>query len=282
MIRLKRNKVPPPKSLIDMDGQGAREIQRAIEFYSKPENQDKSFPFNAYSNAEVKQKLNLLFHFKCAYCESYFGATQPVDIEHFRPKGAVLVNGHLSGPGYYWLAANWDNLLPSCIDCNRPRTQEVVGQNAQVQGKATEFPIRNEAKRAKAPGQENQERRLLLNPCLDDPDKHLVFEVEGEDEVVVRPARFRNGRVSRMGQESIRVYALLRSGLVKARRERIKIIKAQVSRIDRYIRRLDKDPDDEEIQSWLKDEMEELNRLLEDDQPYAGMARQYVKRIMGG
>jgi uncharacterized protein (TIGR02646 family) len=282
MIHVTRSDVTPPRSLTNTDGRGAHERQRALVFYSNPENRNKSFPFNAYSDTEVKQKLNILFHFKCAYCESYYGATQPVDIEHFRPKGAVLVDGRPNGPGYYWLAADWDNLLPSCIDCNRPRTQEIFGQNDQVQGKATEFPITNEAKRAKAPGQEKQERRLLLNPCLDDPDKHLVFEVEEDDEVVVRPAKYRNGRVSPMGRESIRVYALLRSGLVKARRERIKIIKAQVSRIDRYIRRLNQDPDDEEIQGWLKDEMEELNRLLEDDQPYAGMARQYVKRIMGG
>jgi uncharacterized protein (TIGR02646 family) len=281
MIHVYRSQVTPPNSLTDANGPGARENQRAIAFYNDHANWSKAFPFNAYSDPDVKQRLNELFHFKCAYCESYFGATQPVDVEHFRPKGAVLVNGHLSGPGYYWLAANWDNLLPACIDCNRPRTQEVYGQNAQVQGKATEFPITNENKRAKAPGQENREGRLLLNPCLDDPDEHLVFEVEGEDEVVVRPAQHRNGRESRMGQESIRVYALQRSGLVWARRDRIKIIKAQVSRIGCYIRRLNQDPDDKEVESWLNDEMQELNRLLEDNQPYAGMARQYVKRIMG-
>jgi uncharacterized protein (TIGR02646 family) len=281
MIHVDRGHVPPPLSLTGANSPGGRETERVIAFYSDPVNHDRAFPFEAYSSAEVKQTLNDLFHYKCAYCESYFGATQPVDVEHFRPKGAVLVNGRLSHPGYYWLAASWENLLPACIDCNRKRTQEVRGQNAEPLGKASEFPLADEAKRASAPGQESREERLLLDPCQDDPDEHLVFEIEEGDEVVVRPAQSRNGRQSRMGQESIRVYALRRSGLAEARRERMKLVRAQVSRINRYIRRLDKDPDDREVEAWLREEMVELDRLLQDDQPYACMARQYVKKILG-
>lgn len=281
MIHVNRRTVSPPKSLTDPEGPGVKETQRAIVFYHDPANRDKPFPFKAYGEAEVKKCLNELFHYKCAYCESYFGATQPVDIEHFRPKSAVLVGDQLRKPGYYWLAAKWENLLPSCSDCNRPRTQEVGNQKPQVQGKANQFPISNEASRAESPGQEDREQRLLLDPCLDNPDKHLVFEVEGEDEVVVRPAKLTKGKESRIGQESIRVYALQRSGLAQARRDRFKLIKAQLVRINRYIRRLDQNPDDQEIQQWLTDEMKELDRLLKEDQPYVGMARQYVKQILG-
>ena len=281
MIHVNRSQIAPPKSLTDADGPGARETQQVIDFYSNQANQDKPFQFKAYSGDEVKQKLNELFHYKCAYCESYFGATQPVDVEHFRPKGGVLVNGQQKGKGYYWLAAKWDNLLPACIDCNRPRTQEVFDQHAQVLGKATEFPIAHETKRATAPGQEKQEERLLLNPCLDEPDKHLVFEVEGEDDVVVRPAKLSNGGESRKGKESIRVYALQRSGLVGARRSRLKIIKAHLAVIDILIKTLDANPANLALDGLLKQEMAEIKRLQDDDQEYAGMARQYVKRIMG-
>jgi hypothetical protein len=101
-----------------------------------------------------------------------------------------------------------------------------------------------------------------------------------DDEVVVRP-RLSNGRESRKGKESIRVYALQRPGLALARQERFELIKAQVSRVNRYIKRLDRDPEDEEIQGWLNEEMQELKRLQADDQPYAAMARQYVKSMLG-
>jgi uncharacterized protein (TIGR02646 family) len=281
MIHVDRSTVTPPEVLTDPNGRGPKEIKRAIEFYASPANQNKSFDFKAYSDPDVKLALNTLFKFKCAYCESYYGATQPVDIEHFRPKGAVLVNGKPVGRGYYWLAADWENLLPSCIDCNRPRTQEIFGGDAQVQGKATEFPIADEKKRAAGPGQEKLEKRLLLNPCLDDPKKHLVFEVQPNNEVIVRPAVKSGGKESQIGKESIRVYALQRQGLVAARRDRILLIKAQVARLNRLIRRLDQNPNDEEVGSWLQDEMQELDRLLEGDQPYAGMARQYVDRVFG-
>jgi len=281
MIHIDRGRIPPPNSLTDSDSPGVRETRRAIAFYNDPANRDKSFPFNAYSGQDVKKCLEELFYSKCAYCESPYGATQPVDVEHFRPKGAVLVNGDLCGPGYYWLAANWDNLLPSCIDCNRPRVQGVCGQNAQVMGKASEFPIAREELRAKAPGEEENEERLLLNPCQDIPDEHLAFEVVGIDEVVVQPAQRQDGTPSPQGQESIRVYALQRPKLIMARGARIKIIKAQVARLNDYITDLNQGPDDKKAAERLAREMKELKRLLADDQPYAGMARQYVRKYMG-
>jgi len=91
-----------------------------------------------------------------------------------------------------------------------------------------------------------------------------------------------NGSVSSMGQESIRVYGLMRPQLIWARSQRLIIIKAQVKLVNQYIRRLDEDPDDEEVKKSLKLKMEELDKMLEDDQPYAGIARQYVKTIFGG
>lgn len=54
----------------------------------------------------------------------YGGA--PLDVEHFRPKSEIdevdpatfrPVPGRApTAPGYYWLAAAWSNLLPSCIE----------------------------------------------------------------------------------------------------------------------------------------------------------------------
>lgn len=286
MIHIDRREVKPPKILADPAEKGAEEIKKAIEFYADAANREKAFPFEVYGNEEVRKALNLLFHFKCAYCESSYAGTQPVDVEHYRPKGAVVINGKPRKPGYYWLAARWENLLPSCIDCNRPRLQDITGQNAEVLGKASQFPIANESRRATAPGAEKKERRLLLNPCQDDPEKHLVFEfIENENDprivdVIVLPAKLPNGKESPMGKESIHSYALQRPGLVMERSRRFKDIKAQVARINRYLKRLDDDPDDQDNLNDLQEEMEELKRMIADDQEYAGMARQYVKSIL--
>ena len=77
----------------------------------------------------VDTKCN--FFGKCAYCESLITNNQPGDVDHYRPKGRVMdannkpvmittALGENPHPGYYWLAYQFSNLLPSCIDCNRP------------------------------------------------------------------------------------------------------------------------------------------------------------------
>src|SRR5688500_1280853 len=118
MRAVERGQCPP--GLDGPDSVGGRERARAIAFYADEANRDESFDFRAYGHDDVKLELERMFHQKCAYCESDYGATEPVDVEHYRPKGAFLrPDGSLSNPGYYWLAAEWTNLLPSCIDCNR-------------------------------------------------------------------------------------------------------------------------------------------------------------------
>ena len=61
--------------------------------------QNKKKVFNAYGNDAVKAALEKLFHGKCSYCESHYSATQPIDVEHYRPKNV--------GTGYFWMAAVW-------------------------------------------------------------------------------------------------------------------------------------------------------------------------------
>jgi uncharacterized protein (TIGR02646 family) len=158
---------------------------------------NKSFPFKAYKHPDVKAALELLFHNKCAYCETRYGTTHPVEIEHWRPKGEVRTpNGIKIRPGFYWLAAEWDNLLPSCIDCNRARTQELPDRSKKVLGKANQFPVDHPNPthikdiECSAP--------LLLNPCLDDPSQHIEFLKEG----VLRPQKLA-GMPSRKALESI-------------------------------------------------------------------------------
>ena len=100
MIRV-RPMPPVPEFLV---GEKAlEERDDAIEAFGQDANA--KFTFKAYKNKTVRKALNGAFHFKCAYCEAFFGATQPVAVEHYRPKSAVVgANGKLKKPGYYWLA----------------------------------------------------------------------------------------------------------------------------------------------------------------------------------
>jgi hypothetical protein len=168
-----------------------------------------------------------------------------MDVEHFRPKGAVKDDDE--HPGYWWLAMAWDNLLPSCIDCNRKRNQITpngdISQVALLEttlefnnsmrvgaGKKDSFPLAEGGVRGRASGDRlADERALLLNPCEEEPDDHLryVFSTDHSVSFVVpreladdAEAFFRgDGGLSLKGATSIHVYGLNRIGLVQARTE---------------------------------------------------------------
>lgn len=125
------------------------------------------------------------FHGKCAYCEQRIKGDQPGDIEHFRPKKAITdeidnpitisEDGEtIPHPGYYWLVYEWSNLLPSCELCNRASIDHATGKKI---GKRSRFPVMG--RYAIQPGQEAEERPLLLHPCSDDPSEHLDIDRTG-------------------------------------------------------------------------------------------------------
>jgi len=230
------------------------------------------FSFVAYKLPAVRQTLNAAFRFKCAYCESNFGATQPVAVEHYRPKGKIKTAQGDVVPGYYWLAADWDNLLPSCTDCNSPRRQLIAGVEITA-GKGNWFPLASERTRAQAPEREADEDRLLLHPYRDFPDRHLEFIDEG----VVRARLSPGGRASPKGHASIEVYALQRPGLVKAREAMQIRVRAQIAVVRREAARLDADPQDAAQEAILREELAGLRRLMEPDQPYSEIARQLIE-----
>jgi hypothetical protein len=153
--------------------------------------------------SELKQYLFALANDKCAYCESNPLHVSSGDVEHYRPKKKVEEDK--THGGYYWLAYNIENFLPSCERCNRAR------------GKMNQFPIGKKGKRAKKPKDDlKKEKALLLNPFLTDPARHLKFII-GDD-------RYPLGTVvgkTEMGKTSVRVYNLNRDGLVQARRTAI-------------------------------------------------------------
>jgi uncharacterized protein (TIGR02646 family) len=118
----------------------------------------------------------------CAYCESYLNDFQRGDIEHFRPKKFVtdsndnpvlLVdsNGNKKEHcGYYWLAYEWTNLLPSCVICNQPTV--IDGRKI---GKHNRFPV--EGSYAISAEGIADEIPLLINPTQDDPQEHIGVDL---------------------------------------------------------------------------------------------------------
>jgi uncharacterized protein (TIGR02646 family) len=264
-----------PDVLDGPDSIGGQEIAAAIAFFADDANDGKTFDFSAYKNPAVKAAINAAFFFKCAYCESSYAATAPVDVEHYRPKAAVNVDGKKKPPGYYWLAAKWSNMLASCIFCNRENKQVMPDGTTRTTGKGNNFPLTNEAKRAKEPKQESKEGRLLLNPYLDDPAKHLDFDAEG----IVRPHRSGNGRMSRKGQTSIDVYGLIRSGLVQDRRRLGTDIAARIQLIENLMAVHEQNPNPL-LKTTIGEEMAKLKGRMEPDQPYSEMARQLIEPFL--
>ena len=272
MIHVNRSRVPSPPSLA---AAGARERERAVAWYRKAANCEARFTFSAYKAADVVEALTALFHGKCAYCESSYAPITPVDIEHFRPKGAIAIDGpdgkaRRIKPGYYWLAAAWDNLLASCPDCNRHRTHEFPDDLVtEVRGKENKFPLRDEMWRARLPDELSREagQRLLLHPCRDRPERHVEFTATGG-------IRARSG--SRKGSTSIPVLGLGRSELNEARRKHLLGLARRMRNILWEIERLEARGANAQTEHRIEVLLRELREDAADGAVYAGMSRQFI------
>jgi hypothetical protein len=201
------------------------------------------YDFAAYRSPGVADTLRSVFHGKCAYCESKMVAVMPGDVDHFRPKSAVLVRdvnvatGEAAyverKPGYYWLAAEWSNLLPACIFCNRPNRHLLPeSERKQTRGKAAHFPLVDEVHRArKSTDSLDLETALLLDPCGPlDPRAHLQFHSDG----IVTPRQI-NGSASPLGERTIDVLALQRPDLIIERRARAAEVRSDLDLILRLM-----------------------------------------------
>lgn len=219
-----------PSNLESTNKSGKTERDRARDHQLDTNPRKGSFTYTAYKHDDVKRKLAALFHNKCAYCETFFSASAPVDIEHYRPKGSVADDP--AHPGYWWLAMSWDNLLPSCIDCNRKRKQYLPDASTSLKvlhdsitsiklgegGKQDSFPLRDPAKRLSAESYiYTDEEPLLLDPTRDDPREHLRFSVDRTSPISLVLPGSAPGKASERGAMSIQTYGLNRLGLVQDR-----------------------------------------------------------------
>lgn len=299
MIRIRRGPAPPGLSVYLASVAGAegstvtpaqREAELATVFFTDPTNfaneqklTKKSFTFRIYKHPELMAALEQIFVKKCAYCESRFAHVTPKDIEHFRPKSEIDTGTGKLRPGYYWLAGEWQNLLVSCPDCNRGRKFKVPGQATPVRlGKSTQFPLRNEAGRIRDAGSAISSEdaiRLLIDPCKDQPDRHIMFDDQG----LIHPRRDAAGVPSAKGVASITAYALQRKDLVE---ERLRVLNSLIFEVEQ-LRRSIQDLDDfmgaglPASADRKRDEIRTLKGvikgLLTEDAPYLGMLRGWIR-----
>lgn len=269
MIRIDRSRVPEP-AVLGRKTEGRSETERAIEHYTVGWDGTSTFSFRRYKEDEVKAQLARLFLGKCAYCESRFAHVSPEDIEHWRPKGSVQQkDGSEKKPGYYWLAATWSNLLPSCVDCNRRRRQLDARNPDHLQsGKESQFPVADEGQRWTRPDQadRNGEQPLLLDPTSPDPadEPSLFLAVAHEGKAVMEEKPPAGTLANARAHATIEVFGLNRSNLVDERtKERLRL-EQLIREATKLAQRLDRrsGTTDPEVAEMLAEDRETLVEKL--------------------
>lgn len=275
MIYRDRTSIAIPGSC---NGQGSGadiELQNATTFYNNYNKGDKAYDFKVYKSNDIRIALHDLFKKKCAYCESLYLNVHPTDIEHFRPKARVKKEGEKGSisPGYWWLAADWNNLLPSCIDCNRKRSH-LIGRNEVSLGKSDHFPIYPISNQVRVQGSERNETPLLINPCEENPLDHLTFFPVCE-RPIAKPVN--QSGVSRLkAKASIKYFGLNRPELVESRANIYKLLQRCFIRIERYMKRQEAEKID--LSEEIDFEFKTINDdFLDDSKPYSVACKEMFK-----
>lgn len=171
----------------------------AASFFSLSleERQQRRHDFDSFDFAasEIKDALLRLFHGKCAYCET---SLEPIDAHihrHRPPVDTITEQRDYLPDHYWWLAYHWSNLYLACSACVRAKGSHfpIDGVRSPLNGKAIDL---------------REELPQLLDPCADQPEKHLIFDSDGL--IYARTWR---------GKQTIERLDLNREKLVYARRE---------------------------------------------------------------
>jgi uncharacterized protein (TIGR02646 family) len=264
VIYVDRSGHPVPPSLSSSAATEARERILAALSTATPSHLDQlSFRFSSRIWLDTRPAIEKLFSNKCAYCETP-SAGHSHDVEHFRPKEGALdlggrVNDHLH---YAWLAYDWDNLLLACPACNRMR-----GQGGKYTGKGARFPVVRARARLGSSVAECRtlEQAVLLDPCHDDPTRHLSFDAEG----LCTPKSDR-------GSTTIDVLGLNREALLVARKRSIQIVALLTEQL-RGLARVSQETQ-ESVNARADNLMRELKAALSPGAPHTAAARAQFQR----
>lgn len=211
------------------------------------DSRERRFVFNEklYGDRTVKEALVSAQHGKCCFCESKTGMDG--DVEHFRPKAGFSqgTGAPIEGPGYYWLAYEWDNLLLACSICNQ-------------RFKRNHFPLADATKRARSHRSDvSQEDPLFINPCERDPEELISFRREIPYAI--------DG--NHYAMSTIEALGLNREILNERRRDRLEMLKALYT----VVMSADRIPKDE--QQMVNEARRILAHATSADAEFAAMAR---------
>lgn len=171
MRRVDRLGVPVPLSLQSTRVRDARRAVEEILILPDVERRQRRSPYAPdYVQApDVRNSLREVFANKCAYCESDLTTGSSENVDHFRPVRVGHERSELQREHYYsWLAYEWGNLYLVCSHCN-------ISKGNQFPVKGSRAPLLSSLDEVR-----RLERPHLLDPCHDDPDRHLNFYWNGE------------------------------------------------------------------------------------------------------
>lgn len=210
----------------------------------------------------VKEALKDLYEGKCAYCERRCTTI----VEHYRPKLQVVKEKeHL---GYYWLAYEWTNLVPTCDDCNL----------ASRGGKGNLFPIMGNRvwsvtysndKRIQLDSTQlpyTDEKPYLLHPEIDKPADFLIFNRKKRGDVVMQGLNER-------GIETIKICNLNREPLSK---DRWDIVYEIATMVERQIKLLSRAENDDAFFEGLNMLFDKLEEDCKEEKKTFTLLRKYV------
>lgn len=246
MIRIRKPESPPSV----LTGKGEELKQGLCNDYAATTDDFKSgkqkfkFDGDVYGHESVKDALIISQHDKCCFCESKVTHISYGDVEHFRPKGGVkqVDTDPMEYPGYYWLAYTWSNLFFSCQICNQ-------------RFKGNLFPLENPAERARNHAEDlGRECPLFIDLAEEEPEALISFRQEIPYSINDHPR----------GKATITALGLDRQELNEMRRDRLELL--------RYVHKV--------VQIGSMEEQQVaravLDKAVQDDAPYAAMARAAV------
>jgi uncharacterized protein (TIGR02646 family) len=187
--------------------EAAEAVEGARAFFERPahERAQETFAFHdeLLASDEVRAALWDACTGKCVYCETPL-AQRTMHVDRFPPaSGALALDGALRADHSWWLAYAWENLYPSCAEC-----QSFKGARFPVRGERAPVGKTSEALRDENP--------LLLEPRHDDPEQHLVFAEDGSV-----------ASTTVGGRATIGILGLNRAQLIAARAEALAQLRAE-------------------------------------------------------
>lgn len=223
---------------------------------------------------DLKPELARLSYDKCWYTEAPQAGTD-IDVDHFRPKNSVhnarRGANEETHPGYWWRAFDPANFRLSCIMANRRRHDVATGHTG---GKADEFPLQDETKRAWRPEDEcDDEQPLLLDPC--DPFDVTLVTFSENGEAIARYSASDKPWFNKRAEVSIDLYHLNHSMLRNARISMRDMIEKLIEDAKRYFKKLDgTDPD---LERAYKRAIELLREARSPGAPYSIFAESIME-----